>query len=65
MTVYGFGFTEGIVVKLTKEGKEDIECEDTVVLSSTRFTTKFNLTGRTTGLWDVEVTLHSGEQDRL
>ena len=65
VTIYGYGFTEGVDVKLTREGEEDILGEDTVVLDKTRFTTKFNLTGRATGLWDLVVTLPTGEQDSL
>lgn len=63
--VYGFGFTDGIVVKLSREDDDDIVGEAIEVLSLTRFTTKFNLTGRSTGSWDLVVTLPSGERDIL
>lgn len=65
VTIYGSGFAEGVIAKLTKEDEEDIEGENTEVLSKTRFTTKFNLTGKETGLWDVVVTLPGGEEDCL
>jgi hypothetical protein len=56
VTVYGFGFTDGVIVELTKEGEENIEGEGTEVLSNTRFITNFNLTGKETGWWDAVVT---------
>jgi RHS repeat-associated protein len=65
VTVYGSGFTDGMVAELTKEGEENIVGEDTEVLSKTYFTTKFNLSGKEKGLWDVEVTLPGGEQGWL
>jgi len=65
VTIYGFGFTEGVDVKLTRKGEKDIMGKDIIVLDKNGFTTKFNLTGRATGLWDLVVTLPTGEQDSL
>ena len=65
VTIYGLGFTEGVDVKLTREGEEDILGEETVILDKTRMTTKFNLTGRTSGPWDLIATLPTGEQATL
>jgi RHS repeat-associated protein len=63
VTIYGFGFKDGITVKLTKEGEEDIIGQSIELLSNTRLTAKFNISGKAIGLWNIVVTMPGREQE--
>jgi hypothetical protein len=52
----GTNFRSGISVKLTKIGESDILAENVVVESAQKITCRFDLTGKSTGFWDVVVT---------
>jgi hypothetical protein len=52
----GSNFQSGATVKLTKSGQPDINATNVVVVSSSKITCDFNLTGATTGQWNVVVT---------
>ncbi len=52
----GTGFQSGASVKLRKAGQQDIVAGNVVVVSSTKITCTFDLTGRMAGLWNVMVT---------
>lgn len=51
----GSGFQSGAVAKLTRQGQPDIVAADTNVISTTRITCTFDLTGKPAGLWNVVV----------
>jgi len=53
--IEGQGFLGGSVVSLRKSGESDIVAGD-VVVTGTKITCKFNLSGAAVGLWDVVVT---------
>jgi len=52
----GNGFVPGVRVRLRKAWENDIEAVDVDVLSGDRITCEFDLTGASTGEWDVVVT---------
>jgi hypothetical protein len=52
----GFNFKAGAQVKLSKIGESDIIADNVVVVSTSKITCRFDLTGKSTGLWDVVVT---------
>ncbi len=52
----GTGFSSGASAKLTKSGESDIAGTSVSVVSSTKITCVFDLTGKTTGQWNVVVT---------
>ena len=52
----GAGFQAGATVKLTKTGETDIDGTSVAVVSSTKITCTFDLTGAATGAWSVTVT---------
>jgi len=52
----GTGFLAGATVKLVKNGETDINATNVTVVSSTKISCSFDLTGKTTGGWDVVVT---------
>lgn len=52
----GTGFAAGAAVKLTKTGQDNIPGTDVSVVSATKITCKFNLSGRAAGKWNVVVT---------
>jgi hypothetical protein len=52
----GTGFRTGATVKLQKSGQPDIDATGVIVNSDTTIVCDFDLTGATTGLWDVVVT---------
>jgi len=51
----GAGFKQGASVRLTRDGQSDISATD-VVVTSTKITCTFDLSGKATGAWDVVVT---------
>jgi outer membrane protein assembly factor BamB len=53
--IFGLGFKQGAAVKLTKSGYRDIAGIETTVVDSTKITSKFELTGRQLGEWDVVI----------
>jgi hypothetical protein len=55
VTVTGTRFESGLTAKLQKTGLADIPATDVTVVSATRFTCSFDLTGRVPGAWDVSV----------
>ncbi len=59
--ISGTGFAAGAVVRLKKSGKDTIVAYYTTVVSSTKITCTFDLTGLATGVWDVEVTNPDGQ----
>jgi len=61
----GTGFQSGATVKLTKSGQSDIVATNVVVVSSTKITCTFDLTGKATGQWNVVVTNPNGESATL
>jgi hypothetical protein len=54
--VRGSNFQRGASVKLTRTGQPDISATTVSVLSGSRITCDFDLTGATTGAWNVVVT---------
>ena len=52
----GTGFLAGATVKLVKTGEADITATDVTVVSSSKITCSFGLSGKNTGDWDVVVT---------
>jgi hypothetical protein len=61
----GSGFQSGATVKLTKSGEDDIEASGETVVSPSQITCDVDLTGATTGAWDVVVTNPDAQSDRL
>jgi hypothetical protein len=57
----GSGFLPGATVKLTRTGSPDINANSVVVVSPTKITCSFDLTGATVGRWDVVVTNPDGQ----
>jgi hypothetical protein len=55
----GSGFVNGCQAKLSKSGQTDIIGSNVVVASSVQITCTFDLTGKTTGHWDIVVTTGS------
>jgi hypothetical protein len=53
-----------VTVRLVKTGSSDIMATNVVVVSSTRITCQFDLTGAATGLWDVVVRNPDGQEGR-
>ncbi|HCE98937.1 MAG TPA: hypothetical protein DER10_10635 [Elusimicrobia bacterium] len=60
--LHGAGFVDGSTVALTRDGEADIPATDVNVVSSTRVTCAFDLSGKTTGQWNVVVTTGSFSQ---
>ena len=56
----GTGFRSGATVSLTKSGEPDIVATGVAVVNSGKITCTVDLTGRTTGAWDVVVTNTDG-----
>ena len=52
----GDNFNSGAAVKLTRSGQPDINADNVTVVSSNTITCDFDLTGVTTGQWNVVVT---------
>jgi parallel beta-helix repeat protein len=52
----GTNFQSGATVRLRRTGQSDIAAAGVSVVSATKITCSLNLTGKTTGLWDVVVT---------
>jgi len=55
-TVTGTGFKPGVVVKLTLMGQPDIVASGVTLIGNSTLTCTFDLTGKTTGIWDLAVT---------
>ena len=53
--LHGGGFAAGASVKLVKAGQSDIAATSVVIESQVKITCAFDLTGKTTGYWDVVV----------
>ncbi len=56
----GSNFVSGATVKLSKTGESDIPATGVVVVSATKITGSFDLTGKAIGNWNVVVTNPSG-----
>jgi len=56
----GTGFLAGATVKLIKAGQTDIDATNLTVLSATKITCDFDLTGVAAGTWNVKVTNTDG-----
>ncbi|MHB1458655.1 MAG: M6 family metalloprotease domain-containing protein, partial [Armatimonadota bacterium] len=54
--INGTNFLDGATVKLTKTGETDIAATNVSVVSSTKITCNFDLTDKTVGAWNVDVT---------
>ena len=61
----GANFSSGAIVKLTKSGATDIQGTNVVVVSGTKITCKFDLTGAVSGYWNVEVLNSDGRSGSL
>jgi hypothetical protein len=61
----GSNFQSGATVKLTRSGQPDINATNVVVVSSSRITCDFDLTGATPGAWNVVVTNPDSQSDTL
>ena len=55
-TVTGTGFKPGAVVKLTLTGQPDIVASSVTLTGNATLSCTFDLTGKTTGTWDLAVT---------
>ncbi|MDD1689923.1 MAG: PGF-pre-PGF domain-containing protein [Methanoregula sp.] len=60
----GTGFLAGATVNLTKAGENNITATK-VVITSTKITCYFDLTGKTAGSWNVNVTNTDGQEAML
>ena len=61
----GSNFQSGATVKLTKLGQPDINATNVIVVSASKITCDFDLTGAATGQWDVVVTNPDTRTGRL
>jgi hypothetical protein len=61
----GGDFAGGATVKLTKAGEDDIDATHINVVSSTKITCRFDLTGKAAGRWNVVVTNPGVQQSQL
>ena len=61
----GANFSPTAVARLDIDGQPSISAADLSVLSSTKITCKFDLTGRAVGRWDVVVENENGKTGRL
>lgn len=61
----GSNFVSGATVKLSCSGETDIPAIGVVVVSDTKIVCTFDLTGKTTGNWDVILTNPNGLSDTL
>ncbi len=61
----GNGFQNGAMVVLKKNGESDITATNVTVAGMTKITCDLNLTGKTTGPWDVVVINNDGQQGIL
>jgi len=61
----GSGFEQGATVRLTRSGEADIPGADVGVVSSTKITCKFDLTGKAVGSWNVVVRNPNGLEGML
>lgn len=61
----GAGFQSGATVRLRKAGQADIAGSSVQVTVPGTITCAFDLTGATTGAWDVEVTNANGERSTI
>ncbi|MBN1166891.1 MAG: PKD domain-containing protein [Methanospirillaceae archaeon] len=61
----GSNFVNGATVTLTRTGQSDIPATGVVVESDTKITCAFDLTGKTSGNWNVVVTNPGGLSDTL
>jgi len=55
-TVTGTGFKPGVVVRLTLTGQPDIVASGVTLTGNSTIACAFDLTGKTTGTWDLAVT---------
>jgi hypothetical protein len=53
--ITGEGFAAGVTVRLSKAGQSDIPASGVVVVSSSQISCLFDLSGKTTGYWDVVI----------
>lgn len=51
----GNGFEDGVTVKLTKDGQQDLTANNVTVVMSKEIYCDFNLTGASTGSWNIVV----------
>lgn len=55
LEINGTGFKQGLKVVLKKKGNANIYAQSVTMVSSTKITCRFDLTGANTGLWDLMV----------
>ncbi|MFC1501713.1 FG-GAP-like repeat-containing protein, partial [Elusimicrobiota bacterium] len=60
VTIQGLGFETDNIVKLKKAGETDITGTNVVTLDSETITVSFDIVGKTSGNWDVEVSTQIG-----
>ncbi|TAK63092.1 MAG: T9SS type A sorting domain-containing protein, partial [Bacteroidetes bacterium] len=65
VTIHGKGFQDSALVKLVRDGYQDIEGFNTTVVDTGTITTQFDLTGRQLGDWDVVVMNQDGQSTSL
>jgi len=65
VSIGGAGFRAGATVTLERSGQSAIAASDVSVVSATQISCKLDLTGKTTGQWDVVVTNSDGQSGRL
>ena len=61
----GANFQSGATVKLSKSGAPDINATNVIVVSSSKITCTFNISGVAGGLWNVTVTNPDGRSGSL
>jgi subtilisin family serine protease len=61
----GVNFKVGTTVRLTRAGQANINATNVVVVSATKITCNFNLTGAANGQWNVMVTNPDGQSGTL
>lgn len=55
LTIHGFGFLEGTIVSITREGFEDILPENSVPLNTVTISSIVNFTNAALGFWNLQV----------
>jgi hypothetical protein len=61
VSIFGSNFMTGVAVWLTKAGQLPISGESVTLINSGRIDCTFNITGKHTGIWNVEVENPGGE----
>jgi hypothetical protein len=64
-SLLGTNFNGDVTVKLSKDGEDDITASNIVLINSTELTCELDLTGVTTGDWDVVVSSDESNTGKL